>query len=80
MISRCQEIGEFNAAIAEKMTCLMWVCSLQGFEDTGTRAHDLRKTKGNAKTTPKQLTLQIQLFLNIREDSKHLAIQHHFSS
>ncbi|VDM39052.1 unnamed protein product [Toxocara canis] len=62
----------FNAITSEQVKCLVWICGLHtpGDADIGARA--LRKLEDNPQTTIKGLDLEIQQFLNIKEDAKML--------
>ncbi|VDM40590.1 unnamed protein product [Toxocara canis] len=72
MVSRRHEMAEFNAITPEQMKCLLWICGLQTPDDADIRTRALRKMEGNPQTTLKELSLEIQQFLNIRRDAKLL--------
>ncbi|VDM37857.1 unnamed protein product [Toxocara canis] len=72
MVNRRHEMAEFNAITPEQMKCLVWICGLHTPDDADIRSLALRKMEDNPQTTLKQLSLEIQQFLNIRRDAKLL--------
>ncbi|PIO52752.1 hypothetical protein TELCIR_25939, partial [Teladorsagia circumcincta] len=51
------------------MKCLVWICGLSSSEDADIRARALRKMEDNPQATLKELSAEIQQFLNIRQDA-----------
>ncbi|VDM43615.1 unnamed protein product [Toxocara canis] len=72
MVNRRHEMAEFNTITPEQMKCLVWICGLHTPDDADIRTRPLRKMEDNPQTTLKQLSLEIQQFLNIRRDAKLL--------
>ncbi|VDM27525.1 unnamed protein product, partial [Toxocara canis] len=72
MVIRRHEMAEFNAITPEQMKCLVWICGLHTPDDADIRTLALLKMEDNPQTTLKQLSLEIQQFLNIRRDAKLL--------
>ncbi|VDM47507.1 unnamed protein product [Toxocara canis] len=72
MVNRQHEMAGFNAITPEQTKCLVWICGLHTPDDADIRTLALRKMEDNPQTTLKQLSLEIQQFLNIRRDAKLL--------
>ncbi|VDM38638.1 unnamed protein product [Toxocara canis] len=77
MVNRRHEMAEFNAITPEQMKCLVWICGLHTPDDADIRTRALRKMEDNPQTTLKELSLDIQQFLDIRRDAKLLGSHHH---
>ncbi|VDM26717.1 unnamed protein product [Toxocara canis] len=69
---RRHEMAKFNAIIPQQMKCLMWICGPHTTDDAEIRTRDLRKMEDNPQTTLKKLSLEIQQFLNVKQDAKLL--------
>ncbi|VDM46500.1 unnamed protein product [Toxocara canis] len=74
MVNRRHEMAEFNAITPERMKCLVWIRGLHTPDDVDIHTRALRKMEDNLQTTLKELSLEIQQFLNIRRDAKLLGI------
>ncbi|EYC44064.1 hypothetical protein Y032_0473g2103 [Ancylostoma ceylanicum] len=70
LVNRRHEMAEFNDVTPEQMKCLVWICGLADPEDTDIRARALRKMEDNPQTTLKDLSAEIQQFMDIRQDAK----------
>ncbi|PIO67650.1 hypothetical protein TELCIR_10590 [Teladorsagia circumcincta] len=62
-------MAELNDVSPEQMKCLVWICGLSSSEDADIRARALRKMEDKPQTTSKELSAEIQQFLNIRQDA-----------
>ncbi|VDM44297.1 unnamed protein product, partial [Toxocara canis] len=69
MVNRRHEMAEFNAITPEQMKCLVWICGLHTPDDADIRTLALRKMEDNPQTTLKQLSLEIQQFLQRNGES-----------
>uniref|UniRef100_A0A183TWX4 Retrotrans_gag domain-containing protein n=1 Tax=Toxocara canis TaxID=6265 RepID=A0A183TWX4_TOXCA len=72
MVNRRHEMAEFNAITPKQMKCLVWICGLHTPDDADIRTRAVRKMEDNPQTTLRELSLEIQQFLNIRRDAKLL--------
>ncbi|VDM44720.1 unnamed protein product [Toxocara canis] len=54
------------------MKCLMWICGLHTPADGDIRTCAVREMEGNPETTLNELSLEIQQFLNIKQNAKLL--------
>ncbi|VDM48469.1 unnamed protein product [Toxocara canis] len=70
MVNRRHEMAEFNVTTPEQMKCLVWICGLHTPDGADIRTRALRKMEDNPQTTLKELSLEIQQFLNISRDAK----------
>ncbi|VDM44421.1 unnamed protein product [Toxocara canis] len=72
MVSSYHEMEEFSAITPEQMKCLVWICGLHIPDDADIRTRTSRKMEGNSQTTLKELSFEIQKFLNMRQDAQLL--------
>ncbi|EYC29688.1 hypothetical protein Y032_0006g3125 [Ancylostoma ceylanicum] len=75
LVNRRHEMDEFSDVTPEQMKCLVWICGLANPEDADIRARALRKMEDNPQTTLKELSAEIQQFMDIRQDAKLLGNQ-----
>ncbi|EYB88491.1 hypothetical protein Y032_0246g40 [Ancylostoma ceylanicum] len=75
LVNQRHEVVEFNDVTPEQMKCLVWTCGLANLEDADIRARALRKMEDNSQTTIKELSAEIQQFMDIRQDAKLLENQ-----
>ncbi|EYC16479.1 hypothetical protein Y032_0033g2679 [Ancylostoma ceylanicum] len=66
LVNRHREMAEFNDVTPEQMKCLVWICGLANPEDADIRVRDLRKMENNPQTTLKELSAEIQQFVDTR--------------
>ncbi|VDM46090.1 unnamed protein product [Toxocara canis] len=71
-VNRRHEMAEFNGVTTEQMKCLMWICGLHNPDDGDIRTCAGREMEGNPETTLNELSLEIQQFLNTKQDAKLL--------
>ncbi|PIO66820.1 hypothetical protein TELCIR_11449, partial [Teladorsagia circumcincta] len=69
LVNQRHNMAEFNDVSPEQMKCLVWICGLSSSKDADIRARALRKMEDNPQTTLKELSAEIQQFLNIRQDA-----------
>ncbi|VDM28234.1 unnamed protein product, partial [Toxocara canis] len=72
MVSRRHEMAEFDAITLEQMKCLVWICGLHTADDADIRTRALRKMEDKPQATLRELSLETQQFLNIKQDAKLL--------
>lgn len=70
-------MAEFNNITSEQLKCLVWVCGLVDPQDADIQTRVLRKLKENPLTTLKELSVEVQQFMDIRKDSD--SSEHHRS-
>ncbi|EYC28570.1 hypothetical protein Y032_0007g3293 [Ancylostoma ceylanicum] len=75
LVNRRHEMAEFNDVTPEQMKCLVWICGLANPEDADIRAGALRKMEDNPQTTLKELSAEIQQFMDIRQGANLLGNQ-----
>ncbi|VDM43190.1 unnamed protein product [Toxocara canis] len=72
IVNRQHEMAEFNAITLEQMKCLVWIYGLHTIKDADIRTRAIRKIDGSPQATLEELSLEIQQFLNIKQDVKLL--------
>lgn len=72
MVNQRHELAEFNAVTGEQMKCLVWICGLSAPEYADIRTRALRKMEEQPQTTLKELSAEVQQFVDIRHDAKLL--------
>ncbi|EYC26344.1 hypothetical protein Y032_0010g1103 [Ancylostoma ceylanicum] len=68
-------MAEFNDVTPEQMKCFVWICGFAIPEDADIHARALRKMEDNPHITLKELSAEIQQFMNISQDAKLLGNQ-----
>uniref|UniRef100_A0A183UTP6 Peptidase A2 domain-containing protein n=1 Tax=Toxocara canis TaxID=6265 RepID=A0A183UTP6_TOXCA len=75
IVNRQHEMAEFNAITLEQMKCLVWIYGLHTIKDADIRTRAIRKIDGSPQATLEELSLEIQQFLNIKQDINGATLQ-----
>ncbi|VDM49955.1 unnamed protein product [Toxocara canis] len=63
-------MGESNAVTSEQVKCSVWICGLYTPDDADIRTRALWRIEDSLQNTLEELSLEIQQFLSIRDDTK----------